>query len=143
MLRSQSRSHRSHCIHMPSSIGSNNIHEPFHQINLMCLLYHWFSLIQVVKFVGLIENTGSSCIFILGLSLLYIFLSPKRPEKPIVFPNSFLSGNMIRFLKVSKMRLLSERLKRPDSVSTLRHIFLKLTGRDNLVRQGIGQSERP
>ena len=48
-----------------------------------------------------------------------------RPEKPIVLPNSFLSGNMIRFLKVSKRRLLSERLKRPDSVSTSSSYFLE------------------
>ena len=48
---------------------------------------------------------------------------------------------MIRFLKVSKRRLLSERLKDLILSAPLRRIFWKQTDRDNLVRQGIDQSE--
>ena len=79
MLRGQSRPHRSHSINMPSPIGRNDIHEPFHQIDLMGFLYHWLGLIEVVEFIGLIENTSSPCIFVLGLSFFNIFLSPNTP----------------------------------------------------------------
>ena len=79
MLRGQSRPHRSHSINMPSPIGRNDIHEPLHQIDLMSFLYHWLSLIEVVEFIGLIENTSSPCIFVLGLPFFNIFLSPNTP----------------------------------------------------------------
>ena len=70
MFLAQSCPHGSYSIFYTSTVGRDNIHETFHQIEFCDLTRSLFCLVQMIQFVTLVKNCSGTTIFVFGTLII-------------------------------------------------------------------------